>query len=95
MPLEEKGIIWIYSKDVFETVSPKAGTKRVKQYYFSKGGGGEIKYLSLENLKAAFLENDKLIDAIDTQFTSDLSLKSFDTSHKTFKINHFLEDQGL
>jgi hypothetical protein len=95
MPLEEKGIIWIYSKDLFETVSPKGGTKRVKQYYFSRGGDGEIKYLSLENLKAAFLENDKLIDAIDTQFTSDLSLKSFDTSHKTFKINHFLEDQGL
>jgi hypothetical protein len=95
IPLEEKGIIWIYSKDVFETVSPKAGTKRVKQYYFSKGGDGEIKYLSLKNLKAAFIENDKLVDAIDTQFTSDLSLKSFDTSHKMFKINHFLEDQGL
>ena len=95
IPLEEKGIIWIYSKDVFETVSPKAGTKRVTQYYFSRGGDGEIKYLSLKNLKAAFLENDKLVDAIDTQFTSDLSLKSFDTSHKMFKINHFLEDRGL
>lgn len=95
IPLEEKGIIWIYSKDNFETVSPKVGTKRVKQYYFSRGGDGEIKYLSLTNLKAAFQENDKLVDAIDTQFTSDLSLKSFDTSHKMFKINHFLEDQGL
>lgn len=36
-----------------------------------------------------------LIDAIDAQFKSDASLSEFDQFHKHYKINHFLESQGI
>ncbi len=95
LSVDEKGILWIYSKEVLQTTSPKSSPKWVKKYYFSKGGDGTIKYLTLNNLKATFPDNHKLHDAIDLQFGSDVSLTHFDSSHKMFKINHLLEDQGL
>lgn len=93
----DKGILWIYSKQ--STVSfgnaKTGGSKIVTTYYFSKGGDGEIKELTLLNLKAAFPENHKLHDAIDAQFKSDASLGEFDQFHKKYKINHFLESEGV
>ena len=93
--VDDKGILWIYSKQFEKMVSPKSGTKSVTSYYFSTGGDGEIKELTLLNLKAAFPDNHKLHDAVDAQFKSDASLVEYDQYHKHYKINHFLESQGI
>lgn len=92
----DKGILWIYSKQHAEHGNPKTGGhKTVTEYYFSKGGDGEIKDLTLLNLKAAFPDNHKLHDAIDAQFKTDAALAEFDQFHKKYKINHFLESQEV
>ena len=93
--LDDKGVLWVYSKQFEKMVSPKSGTKTVTTYYFSKGGDGVIEELTLLNLKAAFPDNHKLHDAIDAQFKSDGSLSEFDQFHKHYKINHLLESQEL
>jgi hypothetical protein len=92
--LEDKGILWIYTKQSVATVQ-RGKTETITTYYFSKGGNGEIKELTLLNVKAAFPDNHMLHDAIDTQFKSNSSLNEFDQFHKHFKINHFLEAQGV
>ena len=92
----DKGILWIYSKQHAEHGNPKTGGhKTITDYYFSKGGDGEIKTLTLLNLKAAFPDNHKLHDAIDGDFKTDESLGEFDQFHKMYKINHFLEAQDI
>jgi hypothetical protein len=93
-PLEDKGILWIYTKQSVTTVQ-RGKTETITTYYFSKGGNGEIKELTLLNVKAAFPENHMLHDAIDTQFKTNAALSEFDQYHKHFKINHFLESQGI
>jgi hypothetical protein len=94
-PLEDKSALWVYTKQSVKSATPRGGTKTITTYYFSKDGGGEIKELTLLNLKAAFPENHKLHDAIDGQFKTDASLGEFDQYHKHYKINHFLESQGI
>ncbi len=92
----DKGALWIYSKQ--STVSGNAKTSTVKSvttYYFSKGGDGKIEELTLLSLKAAFPDNHLLHDAIDGQFKTDASLGEYDEFHKHYKINHFLEVQGV
>ena len=93
--LADNGVLWIYTKQAVKVVSPRGGVKAITTYYFSKGGDGEIKELTLLNLKAAFPDNHMLHDAIDGQFKSDTSLCEYDQFHKHFKINHFLEAQGV
>lgn len=92
---EDNGVLWVYVKQFEKMVSPKSGTKTVTTYYFSKGGNGVIKELTLLNLKAAFPVNHMLHDAIDAQFKSDGSLSEFDQYHKHYKINNFLESQEI
>lgn len=92
----DKGILWVYSKQSTVPINPKtAGSKTVTIFYFSKGGGSEIKELTLLNLKATFPDNHMLHDAIDGQFKTDASLGEYDQFHKHYKINHFLEAQGV
>ena len=92
----DKGILWIYSKQHKESTSIKSGTsKTVTTFFFSKGGDGEIKELTLLNLKGTFPDNHMLHDAIDKQFASDAALSEFDQFHKKYKINHFLESQEI
>lgn len=94
--LGDKSILWIYSKQSIVSGNPKTGgSKAVTTFYFSKSGNGEIKELNLLNLKAVFPDNHMLHDAIDGQFKTDASLGEFDEFHKHYKINHFLEAQGI
>jgi hypothetical protein len=94
--LQEKGILWIYIQQNVQSGNPKTGgSKTITTYYYSKSGDNEIKELSLLNIKAAFPDNHMLHDAIDTQFKSDASLNEYDQFHKNYKINHFLESQGI
>ncbi|OFX23761.1 MAG: hypothetical protein A2041_00165 [Bacteroidetes bacterium GWA2_31_9b] len=90
--VDDKSILWIYSKQSVLSGNPKTGgSKTITTYYFSKGGDGEIQELTLLNLKTAFPENHKLHNAIDSQFKSDASLDEYDQFHMHYKINHFLE----
>jgi len=94
--VSDKGALWIYSKQSVSANSGKTGgSKTVTKYYFSKGGDGEIKELTLLNVKGAYPDNHMLHDAIDGQFQSDASLGVYDEFHKHYKINHFLEAQGI
>jgi hypothetical protein len=91
----DKGILWVSSKQSTVSGNAKSGSpKIVTTFYFSKGGDGKIKELTLLNLKATFPENHMLHDAIDGQFKTDASLGEYDEFHKHYKINHFLEAQN-
>jgi hypothetical protein len=94
--LQEKNVLWIYIQQNVQSGNPKtAGSKTVTTYYFSKSGDSKIKDLTLLNIKATFPDNHMLHDAIDIQFKSDGSLNEYDEFHKLYKINHFLESQGI
>lgn len=92
----DKGVFWIFSKQHAMTENGKTGgAKVITTYYFSKGGGSEIKALTLMNVKGAYPDNHMLHDAIDDKFKSDASLGEYDEFHKHYKINHFLEMQKV
>jgi hypothetical protein len=94
--LQDKGVLWIYIQQNVQSGNPKTGSsKSITTYYYSKSGDTEIKELSLLNIKATYPDNHMLHDAIDTQFKSDASLNEYDQFHKNYKINHFLESQGI
>jgi hypothetical protein len=85
----EKGPIWIYYKDVY-TSQPK-GTQRVRKYFFSTYGKGDILPLTLLNLKQTFPDNDLFHIYLDAQFRNDADLTRYDNYANKFKVNHLLE----
>lgn len=94
--VSEKGLLWIYSKQTLQAGNPKnTASKYITSFYFSKDGDGKILELTPNNVKAAFPDDHKLHDAIEMQFTTPASISEFDDYHKKFKINHFLEAQGI
>ncbi len=94
--VSEKSLLWIYSKQTLQVGNPKnTASKYITSYYFSKDGDGKILELTPNNVKAAFPDNHKLHDAIEMQFPTTASISEFDEFHKKFKINHFLEAQGI
>jgi hypothetical protein len=95
LSVEDKGTLWIYSKEVIETVSPKRGAKRVIQYYFSKDGNSEIESLTFSNLKDALPDNKTLFSEMELLFSSNSALHVYNQSTGTFKINSFLTSKGL
>lgn len=94
-PVADKGILWIYTKQTVKGAGYRGGVKTITTYYFSKGGDNGILELTPLNLKASFPDNHMLHDAIDEQFKSTTSLSEYDKFHKHYKINHFLESQGI
>jgi hypothetical protein len=94
--VQDIGKLWIYSRQTLQSSTPKNNnSKFVTSFYFSQGGNTEIKELTLTNLKIFFRDNHLLNDAIDLQFKSDASLNEYDQINKYYKINHFLESQGI
>jgi hypothetical protein len=94
--VSEKGILWIYSKQTLQAGNPKNTSSRyITSYFFSKDGDGKILELTPNNVKEAFPDNHNLHDAIEMQFPASASITEFDDYHKKFKINHFLEAQGV
>jgi len=61
--------------------------KAAIHYYFSLSGNGEVQTLTLTNLKKAFPDNHKFHDALDAEFKSDDELVTYDSFHKTYKLN--------
>lgn len=87
-PILEAGTLYIYRREVL--VSHGRGRHGVKQYYFSVGATGEIRALTLENLKQAFPENHAFQQSLDEAFGSGQKLSEYDEVRKTFKVNRLL-----
>ncbi|WP_207513544.1 hypothetical protein [Longitalea luteola] len=85
----EKGPVWIYYKDVY-TSQPK-GTQRVRKYFYSTHGKGEILPLTVNNLKRSFPDNDLFHIYLDMQFRNDSELAHYDNFANKYKVNHLLE----
>ena len=66
------------------------GNPKITHYYFSKDAASPIQELTIANLKAAFPDNHKFHDAIESNFKSDADLSAYDRFHKMYKINHLL-----
>jgi hypothetical protein len=78
--------LYIYSLDV---VVRKGATER--NYFFSVGPTGDIKPLTITNLKNAFPNNHRFHDNLDMVFKNDAALIRYDEFHKMFKVNRLLE----
>lgn len=63
------------------------GQSKQDYYYFSASASGEIKELTLDNLKRAFPDNHKFHDALDAEFGSGNDLVLYDSFHKMYKVN--------
>jgi hypothetical protein len=87
--LLEQGHVWLYYKDVYAS-QPK-GTQRVRKYFYSTSGNGNIQPLTVHNLKKSFPENDLFHVYLDAQFRSDADLAMYDPFANKYKVNHFLE----
>ncbi|THU39179.1 hypothetical protein FAM09_11730 [Niastella caeni] len=85
----EKGHVWIYYKDVY-TSQPK-GTQRVRKYFYSTHGKGEILPLTVHNLKRSFPNNNLFHLHLDAQFRSDAELAHYDNFANMRKVNYLLE----
>jgi len=88
----EKGPVWIYYRDEY-TSQPK-GTQRVRKYFYSTYGKGEIIPLTVYNLKRSFPNNDLFHIHLDAQFRSDAELAHFDSYSNKYKLNALLEKVG-
>ena len=95
LTLADKSGLWIYTKEVIETVSPKRGTKKATKYYFSKAGSGEIKSLTFSNLKDVIPADDPLYSEMELLFGSNSALHASNQSSGSYRINSFLNSKGL
>ena len=72
--------------------SPKEAEKYSPMYFFSTNASSAPQSLTKANLKAAFLNNHKFHDALDTQFKSDRELYAYDKFHKMYKLNWIMKN---
>ena len=63
--------------------------KPVITHYFSVKGSDKVYLLSLENLKKIYRDG-QFFTALDTYFSTDGDLLSYDRIHHEFKINYYL-----
>lgn len=87
--LPEKGIIWIYSRDM--TIFPGKETRREKRHFYSVSGRDEILRLTILNFKKYFPGKHVFHNFLDAQFRSDSELPLYDDYENKFKVNHILE----
>jgi len=64
------------------------GNSSIINYFFSKDATGRIHDLTIFNLKKAFHDNPKFLEAIDIEFRSDAELSVYDSFNKIHKLNH-------
>lgn len=88
----EKGHIWLYYRDVY-TSQPK-GIQRIRKYFYSTHGKGEILPLTVNNLKRSFPNNDLFHIYLDAQFRNDAELTHHDSYTNKYKVNDLLEKAG-
>jgi len=87
--------IIIYSRTERVRVQKKLPDVHYKTiYYFSKSMNSEIMRLTILNIEKAFPGDHRMHDELMKTFPEDEGLSEYDTFHKTFRINRFL-DQNL
>lgn len=62
-------------------------------YYFSKGLSGEIKELSIDNIKKAYSNNKTFCNLIDSEFSNDdlnRAIHRYDFTNKMYRVNYLL-----
>ena len=77
--------LYIYSRDL--TVNQGRTNRTVREYYFSVGANGQIKALTLENLKQTLPQNHRFHDWLDATFGAGQNPAEYDEFHKMFKVN--------
>jgi hypothetical protein len=85
----EKGVIWIYFKDL--SIQLGKGVKRERRYFYSVSAKDEIIPLTINNLKKSFPDTSLFHNFLDAQFRSDSDLTSYNDIEKKFEVNHLLE----
>lgn len=88
----EKGPVWIYYREVYAS-QPK-GIQRVRKYFFSTYGKGDILPLTIDNLKRSFPNNDLFHFYLDARFTNDAELAHYDKYANKYKVNDLLAKAG-
>ena len=89
--IEMKGI-FIYA--LRKVVLNGATIEKDAVYYFSNGPDGEIKELSIDNLKKIYPKNQTFHNMLDAEFTADKAIHSYDFEHKMYKVNYlFLQSK--
>jgi len=90
--LETKDI-YIYS--IKKVVLNGITVEKDPVYYFSKGASGEVKELSIDNLKLIYLDNKVFQNMLEEEFNSnketvnsDKAIHSYDFVHKMYKVNY-------
>lgn len=83
----ENGSLVIY--EIKQPGNKQNGFKPLIRYYFSDGADGEVKMLSLANLKNTF-KDQPAFDIIDANFQTDHDLITYDDYHHMFRINRLL-----
>ena len=82
-------LIYVYQH---QSHSPKEAQKYAPMYFFSVDAASEPQPLTKSNVKAAFPDNHKFHDALDTQFKEDMELYAYDSFHKIYKLNRILQN---
>lgn len=85
----ERGVIWIYYKDL--TVQLGKGVRRERKYFYSVSSKDEIIPLTISNLKRSFPQKYAFHNFLEAQFRSDSDLATYNTMEKKFQVNHLLE----
>jgi hypothetical protein len=82
----EAKALYIYTLDV---IVRKGATE--KTYFFSLGPAGDIRPLTMLDLKKAFPDNHRFHDLLDMSFKHDSDLTRYDDFHKMFKVNRVFD----
>jgi len=83
----ESGVIIIYER---QRPGDKLNLfKPVLTHYFSVKGSDKVYLLTLENLKKIYREGEAFT-VLDTHFSTDSDLLSFDRIHHEFRVNYYL-----
>jgi hypothetical protein len=63
---------------LYQLESQSAQGVTAMRYYFSKGARGEVKEITLKNVKSAFPNDQAFHEALDAEFTSDAEISSYE-----------------
>lgn len=85
--IDTAGFYVYYQYRSEENVKGKSLIKK-DAYFFSKTAGGDLKPLTIENLKSAFPVNHSFHYALEANFRSDRDLLAYDSFAKTYKVKY-------
>jgi hypothetical protein len=84
--IRETKAIYIYV--IRKLVIAEESIEREPIYYFSNGATGDIKKLTIANLKDVFKTNQVFCNLIDAQFKAPIVVEMYDAVHKMYEVNY-------